>query len=101
MLMNLSSLSNQAATTAISWIGFLEIVIGILFLVPKWQRYLLIGQIILFPILTASALFSAPVATTPFNVITFNLALWIISIVALLLSHALPTATTCKRKRGA
>lgn len=77
-------------------------VIGIIFLVPKLQPLLLKAQILLFPLLTLSAIIAAPsVATAPFNVVTFNVGLWIASIVALLLTKELPTAKFCKRKRGA
>ena len=76
--------------------------IGILFLVPKLQPLLLKAQIVLFPLLTLSAIIAAPtVATAPFNVVTLNIGLWIASIIALLLTKELPTARFCKRKRGA
>ncbi|WP_339198921.1 DoxX-like family protein [Solibacillus sp. FSL R5-0449] len=102
MLMKLSPLAYGQASTAIVWIGMLEMVIGIIFLVPKLQPLLLKAQILLFPLLTLSAIIAAPsVATAPFNVVTFNVGLWIASIVALLLTKELPTAKFCKRKRGA
>lgn len=102
MLKNLSPLSLGQASTAIIAIGVLEIIIGILFLVPKLQPLLLKAQIMLFPFLTLSAIIAAPsVATDPFNVVTLNIGLWIASIIALLLTKELPTAKFCKRKRGA
>lgn len=102
MLKNLSPLSLGQASTAIIAIGVLEIIIGILFLVPKLQPLLLKAQIMLFPFLTLSAIIAAPsVATDPFNVVTLNIGLWIASIIALLLTKELPTARFCKRKRGA
>lgn len=102
MLINLSSLSTSQATTMIVWVGVVEIIIGLLFLLRKWQHYLLVAQLVLFPILSVSAVFATPyVATAPFNVITFNGALWVLSLVAWLLRVELPTATSCKRKRGA
>lgn len=102
MLKNLSPLSLGQASTAIIAIGVLEIIIGILFLVPKLQPLLLKAQIMLFPFLTLSAIIAAPsVATDPFNVVTLNIGLWIASIIAILLTKELPTAKFCKRKRGA
>lgn len=102
MLMNLSPLTLGQASTAVSWVGILEMVIGIFFLVPKLQPLLLKAQILLYPLLTLSAIIAAPsVATAPFNVITFNIGLWIASIIALLMTKELPTARYCKRKRGA
>ncbi|WP_431026947.1 DoxX-like family protein [Lysinibacillus sp. LZ02] len=46
MLANLSPLSAQQATTTIFLIGILEMIIGILFLIPKWHKYLLMTQIV-------------------------------------------------------
>lgn len=101
MLANLSPFSTEQASTAIIWIGVIEVIIGLLFLIPRMQKYCLVAQIILFPILTISAIISAPnVATDPFNVLTFNSALWVMSIVACLLTKQLPSAKSCKRKRG-
>lgn len=101
MLVALSPLSVPAATTAIQWVGLLEVIIALLFIVRRCQRLLLIGQIVLFPVLTISAIVAAPhVATDPFNVVAFNVALWCMSIVALLLQKDCPTASTCQRKRG-
>ena len=101
MLANLSPLSVQQASTLMIWVGIAEIVIGLLFLLPKLQKYLLMAQVVLFPILTVMAVVASPqVAISPFNVVTFNLALWVLSIVALLCIQQLPTAKSCKRKRG-
>ena len=102
MLMNLSPLSVQQASSTIIGVGIIEVIIGLLFFIPTWHKYLLKTQIVLFPILTVSAVLAAPhVAIAPFNVVTFNLALWVLSLVAWLLKLELPTAKTCKRKRGA
>lgn len=101
MLTNLSPLSVEQASTMIIWIGLLEMLIGLLYLSPRLQKYLLRAQVALFPLLTLIAIISSPhVATDPFNVVTFNMTLWILSLVALLLTEQLPTAKSCKRKRG-
>lgn len=101
MLSRLSQLTMQQASGAIFWVGLLEIVFAALFFIPKLHRMLWKLQIIFFPFLTLSAIFAAPhVATDPFNVITLNVVLWVLCIVARLLTVELPTASSCKRKRG-
>ncbi len=101
MLKNLSPLSTDQASTIIVWIGLFEMLISLLYLSPRLQKYLLRAQVILFPLLTLIAVISSPpVAIDPFNVVTFNFALWILPLVALLLTEQLPTAKSCKRKRG-
>lgn len=102
MLMKLLPLTFDQASTAIIWVGILEMIVGLLFLIPKLQTLLIKAQVLLFPLLTLSAIIASPsVANAPFNVITFNIGLWIASIIALLLTKELPTARFCKRKRGA
>lgn len=101
MLTQLSPLSVAQASTAIIWIGVAEILFACCWLVPKLQKSLLKLQVIIFPLLTLSAIIAAPaVAIAPFNVITLNVTLWILSIIGLLLHEQLPTAKSCKRKRG-
>ncbi|WKA56571.1 DoxX-like family protein [Planococcus shixiaomingii] len=101
MLTQLSPLNNAQASTAIIWIGIAEMLFACCWLIPKLQKHLLQLQVIIFPFLTLSALVAAPaVATAPFNVITLNVSLWILSIIGLLLYEQLPTAKSCKRKRG-
>lgn len=102
MLTALSPIDAAHAATAIVVVGLLEIAIAVLFCVRKLQGVMLAAQVVLFPLLTVSAIVAAPhVATDPFNVVTFNVLLWGLSIAALLLRAELPTARTCKRKRGA
>lgn len=101
MLTQLSPLSVAEASTAIIWIGVAEILFACCWLVPKLQKSLLKLQVIIFPFLTLSAIIAAPaVAIAPFNVITLNVTLWMLSIIGLLLYEQLPTAKSCKRKRG-
>jgi hypothetical protein len=101
MLTQLSPLTEVQASSAIIWIGIAEMVFGCCWLIPKLQKYLLQLQIIVFPLLTISAVFAnSSVATAPFNVVTFNGALWILSVVGLLLTTQLPSARSSKRKRG-
>lgn len=101
MLTQLSPLTVAQGTSAIIWIGVAEMLFACLWLVPKLQKFLLKLQIVIFPILTLSAIIAAPaVAIAPFNVVTLNVTLWILSIIGLLLHEQLPTANSCKRKRG-
>ncbi|MEG0258915.1 MAG: hypothetical protein RR651_03495, partial [Lysinibacillus sp.] len=58
-------------------------------------------QILLFPILTLSALVADfSIAGAPFNPVTLNVTLWFMSIVGYIVSKDLPTAKSCKRNRG-
>ena len=83
------------------WVGIAEIIVAFLFIVPRLHTILWLAQIVLFPILTGIAIIAAPyVATDPFNVVTLNVSLLFLSFVALLLKVELPTASSCKRKRG-
>jgi phosphatidylserine synthase len=101
MLTQLSPLSNEQASTAVIWVGIAELLFACCWLVPKLQKYLLKLQVVIFPFFTLSAIIAAPaVATAPFNVITLNITLWMLSIIGLLLVEQLPSAKSCKRKRG-
>ncbi|MFJ7666342.1 DoxX-like family protein [Lysinibacillus sp. NPDC097195] len=91
---------NQASVI-VKWIGLAEMIFAISFLLPRGKRLLFGLQILLFPILTLGAILAdSNIATAPFNPITFNGALWILSIVGFQLSKDLPSAKSCKRKRG-
>ena len=101
MLSKLSMLSHGQASESIVWIGIGEVIVALLFFSRWLQPFLLKMQIILFPLLTVGAMIVAPhVATDPFNVVTLNVALFVLSIIVLQLRVNLPTATSCKRKRG-
>ncbi|TFD99463.1 DoxX-like family protein [Jeotgalibacillus salarius] len=100
MLTQLSPLSEGQASTAVIWVGIAEMIFAVCWLIPKLQKYLLRLQVIIFPLLTLSAVVAAPfTATAPFNVITLNVTLWVLSIIGLLLTKELPSAKSCRRKR--
>jgi hypothetical protein len=100
MLSKLSMLSKEQATQGVIWVGVGEIIVALLFFSRKLQPLLLKAQIMLFPLLTVGAMIAAPhVATDPFNVVTLNVMLFILSIIALQLRVNLPTATSCIRKK--
>ncbi|WKA60309.1 DoxX-like family protein [Planococcus shenhongbingii] len=101
MLTQLSPLTAGQASTAIIWVGMAEMLFACCWLVPKLQKRLLQLQVVIFPFLMLSAIIAAPAAAiAPFNVITLNVTLWILSIVGLLLLEQLPSTKSCKRKRG-
>ena len=100
MLKNLSGLTDNIAIQTVWWIGLIEIIFGLVWLLPFRKKMLFAFQFVLFPLLTVSALVAnIETATAPFNVITFNFALWILSLIGYMLADHIPTATSCKRKR--
>lgn len=87
-----------------SWIvliaGIIEVVFGLVWLVYSKKRQLFRLQIIIYPLLTVGAIIAQPSsAVDPFNPLTFNLALFILSVVGFMSSKNVPTAKNCKRKR--
>ena len=101
MLTELSGFHTSTATEAVFWIGICEIIFALCWLLPRGKRILFGLQIVLFPLLTVSGVLSdASISTAPFNPVTLNAALWVLSIVGFILSKDLPSAKSCKRKRG-
>lgn len=101
LFMQLSGLTEATAKISVFWIGLAEIGFGLLWLTTIRKKLLLGLQILLFPVLTFSTLiadFSS--GTGPFNVISLNVSLWVLSIIGYLLSTNLPTSKSCKRKRS-
>ncbi|WP_251636837.1 DoxX-like family protein [Sporosarcina sp. NCCP-2716] len=94
------SLSDAAATSAVWTIGAVEVLFGIIWLFYRKKRHLLLLQLIAFPLLTLAAFVAAPeTAVHPFNPITFNLSLFVLTGIGLFVNRDLPTAATCKRER--
>lgn len=101
LLMQLSGLEENLAKIAVFWIGLLEIGFAFMWLAPFRKKILFGLQIILFPLLTISAFIAdSSTSTGPFNVISLNTSLFVLSIIGYLLCTNLPTAKTCKRKRS-
>ena len=101
LLMKLSGLSENTATQAVWWIGLAEMLFGLVWLLPFRKKRLFALQTILFSLITVSALMATiETATAPFNVVTFNFALWILSMIGYMLADYLPTAASCKRKKA-
>lgn len=100
MFSNLTSIKGSAAVKGIEIIGVLEILFAVIWLLYRKKNHLLALQMIVFPFLTISAVIANPsISTHPFNPVTFNASLWVLSLIGFLLATDLPTATSCKRTR--
>ncbi|BDH61299.1 membrane protein [Lysinibacillus sp. PLM2] len=100
MVRNLAPLSFDSAYWIVFITGIIEVIFGLFWLIYKNKRILLGLQMIGFPLLTLSAIIAQPSSMIhPFNPLTLNLSLLIITIIGFFLSKDVPTATTCKRKR--
>ncbi|WP_330583373.1 DoxX-like family protein [Sporosarcina obsidiansis] len=94
------SLSDIQETNVVLAIGVAEVLFGLIWLIYRNKWHLLVVQIIAFPLLTLAALIASPVtAIHPFNPVTFNLSLIVLTAIGLLVSRDVPTASSCKRKR--
>jgi len=100
MLSHLTSMEAEKANGLLMFIGVGEIIFGAVWLFYRNKRQLHALQLLIFPILTLVAVFAEPSVTAhPFNPLTFNLSLWILSFVGFLLGKDLPTAANCIRTR--
>ena len=96
----LSGVEGSTAKVAVQMIGVFEICFSLFWLWPIKKRLLYIIQLILLPVLTVSAIVaSSSTLDGPFNVVTFNLTLLVLSLIGLMNQYNLPTAKSCKRKR--
>ncbi len=100
MIGNALSLSENEMPIAVLILGIAELLFGIGWLFYRRKRHLFMLQLIVFPLLTVAAIIATPKAALhPFNPVTFNLALIVLSIIGLYISKDVPTAKSCKRKR--
>jgi DoxX-like family len=100
MLSSLSSMDLDTAVKAVGIVGILEVLFGLTWLLYRNKRHLHLLQIIVFPALTLSALLADPaISMHPFNPVTFNASLWILSILGFVLAKDVPSATNCNRSR--
>lgn len=81
-------------------IGIIEIIFGVVWLVYKHKKRLFYLQLLLFPLLTLSVIWSAPVMLgNPFSPLTFNITLFVLSIIGIVVSKDIPSSKSCKRSR--
>ncbi|WP_427136917.1 DoxX-like family protein [Psychrobacillus psychrodurans] len=81
-------------------IGVIEIIFGLIWILYQNKTRLLRLQLVILPLLTISAIFAdTSVLSHPFNPITFNLSLIVLTIIGLLAGKDIPTARSCKRVR--
>ena len=100
MTSSLLSFTTISASFIVSSVGFLEVVFGLTWLLYKNKRKLLGLQLVLFPLLTFSAILADPTTLShPFNPLTFNMSLFILTLVGFFISKDIPTAKNCKRVR--
>ena len=93
-------LTDVQSAKAVVAVGIMEVLFGLFWLIYRRKRHLFALQLIVFPLLTIGAILSSPgIAIDPFNPVTFNLALFVLSWIGYVNSDRLPTATTCMRKR--
>ncbi|WP_175614855.1 DoxX-like family protein [Piscibacillus halophilus] len=92
-------LTEQQAVWLNNVVGSLEILFGLLWLVYSKKHHLFKLQLIVFPLLGLAAVMAdTSHLTHPFNPLTFNLALMILSAAGLLVSRDVPTAKQCIRQ---
>ena len=98
-LLQQSHLFTGFEPVVLSLVGLGEIFFGGLLLWRWHSRRLLFLNIVLLIVLGAGALISQPhIFVAPFNPLTLNLAMAVLSVVGLLTSHDLPSARSCRRK---
>lgn len=80
--------------------GVMEILFAVIWMVYRDKGKLFYIQTIIFPILMIGAIVSDfDSIFQPFNPLTFNLALFVLSVIGVLISKDIPTAKNCKRQR--
>lgn len=88
------------AYNMVATIGVIEIIFGLFWIFYKNKRRLLRLQLVLLPLLTVFAIIAdSSVLIHPFNPVTFNLSLIVLTIIGLLPGKDIPTARSCKRVR--
>lgn len=94
------SITDDQAIKVVFAIGAAEILFGAIWLFYRRKRHLLLLQIMVFPLLTIGALIISPeTAVHPFNPVTFNLSLIVLTAIGLMISRDIPTTASCKRKK--
>lgn len=93
-------LTEDNAKIGVVIFGICEVLFGLIWLTFRNKRPLFLLQAVLFPLLTLGAIIADPITLYhPFSPLTFNLALFILSIIGWAVSKEVPTAKQCKRSR--
>ncbi|WP_442600278.1 DoxX-like family protein [Neobacillus sp. D3-1R] len=81
-------------------VGALEMIFGVLWILPFLKRKLFLIQSVLMVCLTVAAVLSDMTSYYhPFNPITLNVSILILSVIGYINSNHLPSANHCQRKR--
>ncbi|MGG0892460.1 DoxX-like family protein [Cytobacillus horneckiae] len=100
MITDLIPLSYETGYRLVQIAGGLEIFFGVCLLIFSRKRLLFFAMALLFPLLAIVAITADPQALqAPFNPLTFNLSLMVLSIIGFFLHKELPSARNCRRKR--
>lgn len=100
MTKSLLPVTISEASVIVAIVGIAEILFGLLWLLPFCKRRLFSLQILVFPLLSFSAILAEPANMIhPFSPLTFNAALLTLTIIGFVISRDLPTAKSCKRRR--
>ncbi|MBC5637441.1 DoxX-like family protein [Ornithinibacillus sp. BX22] len=100
MVTNTLPLTMKQGELIVLTVGVIEVLIGIIWIFYPYKRRLFYIQAILFPVLMLAAIVSnVEYLVQPFNPLTFNLALFVLSIIGIVISKDVPTARNCNRKR--
>ena len=100
MVGSVFALSENGITTSVMLIGIAEVLFGLIWLFYRNKKHLFTLQLILFPLLTIAAIIAVPgTAIHPFNPVTFNFSLIVLSMMGLVMSKDVPSSRSCKRKR--
>lgn len=100
MISNGLSVSINQATGIVIVVGIAEMLFSLFWLFYRNKYPLFKLQLLLFPVLTIAVMVTNPSTLNhPFNPIIVNGALFVLSIIGLLHSKDVPTATSCRRKR--
>ena len=100
MVTNIVPLTFEQAKPIVFVAGIIEMIFATAWIWYQNKRHLLGLQMILFPLLMLSVVMAdSAFLIQPFNPLTFNISLLILSVIGYLLSTDIPTAKSCKRKR--
>ena len=87
-----------AAESAVLIAGLVEICFGFLWLMLRNKEVLFQFQMIVFPLLTLAAVSADfQVLMHPFSPLTYNAALFVLSLIGMMVSDDIPSAKSCKR----